>query len=151
MSLIRGNALTLPLADASVDLVVTSPPYFALRSYTDACATCGGSGTTRPRNNKRRRCECGWEGNRTSCSRCGNTNVPFVEEAEGPCESCAGKGGEHFADQIGSEATPQEFIDALLAVTAECVRVLKPSGSIWVNLDPPPPQVDGQLDLLESA
>src|SRR4051794_15373737 len=33
--IIRGNALALPLADESVDLVVTSPPYFGLRSYQD--------------------------------------------------------------------------------------------------------------------
>ncbi len=77
-SLIRGDATSIPLADDSVDLVVTSPPYFALRSYTD--------------------------------------------------------GGEHYDGQIGSEATPQAFLEALWAVTAECVRVLKPSGSLWVNL-----------------
>ena len=35
ITLIRGNALDLPLADNSVDLVITSPPYFALRSYQD--------------------------------------------------------------------------------------------------------------------
>ena len=33
--IIRGDALHLPLADATVDLVVTSPPYFGLRSYQD--------------------------------------------------------------------------------------------------------------------
>ena len=76
--LLQADAVALPLADDSVDLVVTSPPYFALRSYRD--------------------------------------------------------GGEHYDGQIGSEATPQEFLDALWAVTAECVRVLKPSGSLWVNL-----------------
>lgn len=76
--IIRSDARNLPIADSSVDLVVTSPPYFALRSYKD--------------------------------------------------------GGEHYAEQIGSEATPAEFVQALLEVTAECVRVLKPSGSIWVNL-----------------
>ena len=43
-------------------------------------------------------------------------------------------GGEHYEGQIGSEATPQAFLEALWAVTAECVRVLKPSGSLWVNL-----------------
>jgi site-specific DNA-methyltransferase (cytosine-N4-specific) len=74
----QGDARCLPLQDASVDLVVTSPPYFALRSYQD--------------------------------------------------------GGEHYAGQIGSEATPQEFLDALWACTAEWMRVLKPSGSLWVNL-----------------
>jgi DNA modification methylase len=76
--IIRGNALALPLADASVDLICTSPPFFALRSYQDA--------------------------------------------------------GEHYAGQIGSEPTPAEFVDALIAATREMVRVLKPSGSIWVNL-----------------
>ena len=78
ITILRGNALALPLADSSVDLVVTSPPYFGLRSYQD--------------------------------------------------------GGEHYEGQIGSEATPAEFVDALIAATAEMVRVLKPSGSIWVNL-----------------
>ena len=78
VSLVRGDAVSLPLADESVDLIVTSPPYFALRSYTD--------------------------------------------------------GGEHYEGQIGSEDTPQAFLEALWAVTAECRRVLKPSGSMWVNL-----------------
>ena len=78
ITILRGNALALPLADESVDLVVTSPPYFGLRSYQD--------------------------------------------------------GGEHYEGQIGAEATPAEFIDALIAATREMVRVLKPSGSIWVNL-----------------
>lgn len=77
-SVIRANARHLPIANDSVDLVVTSPPYFALRSYQD--------------------------------------------------------GGEHYDGQIGAEATPAEFVAALLEVTRECVRVLKPSGSLWVNL-----------------
>ena len=76
--LYEANALDLPIDDNSVDLVVTSPPYYALRSYQDD--------------------------------------------------------GEHFEGQIGSEDTPDEFLDALWAVTRECVRVLKPSGSLWVNL-----------------
>lgn len=78
MSLVRADAIAIPLADESVDLIVTSPPYFALRSYTD--------------------------------------------------------GGEHYAGQIGSEPTPQDFLRALWAVTDECWRVLKPGGSCWVNL-----------------
>jgi len=77
-ALARADALRLPLADDSVDLVVTSPPYFALRSYQD--------------------------------------------------------GDEHYDGQIGSEATPQEFLEALWAATVELVRVVKPSGSIFVNL-----------------
>lgn len=76
--IIKADSRDLPLPDNSVDLVVTSPPYFALRSYQD--------------------------------------------------------GGEHYDGQIGAEPTPDEFVTALLEVTRECMRVLKPSGSIWVNL-----------------
>lgn len=75
---LRGDALNLPLPDESVDLIVTSPPYFALRSYTD--------------------------------------------------------GGGHYEGQVGGEETPQKFLDALWAATAEMARVLKPCGSIFVNL-----------------
>ncbi len=75
---LRGDARRLPLPDASVDLIVTSPPYFGLRSYTDD--------------------------------------------------------GAHYDGQIGSEATPAEWLAAMVACTAEWVRVLKPSGSIFVNL-----------------
>jgi DNA modification methylase len=78
VAVLRADARELPLPDASVDLVVTSPPYFGLRSYTD--------------------------------------------------------GGAHYGGQIGSEATPQEWLANLVACTAEWVRVLKPSGSIFVNL-----------------
>jgi len=76
-AVIRADARNLPLPDESVDLIVTSPPYFALRSYRD--------------------------------------------------------GGEHF-EQIGGEPTPQEFIDALTACMVEWRRILKPSGSVWINL-----------------
>jgi DNA modification methylase len=75
---LRGDAAHLPLPDGSVDLIVTSPPYFGLRSYTD--------------------------------------------------------GGEHYGGQIGSEATPAAYVAALLECTREWVRVLKPSGSVFVNL-----------------
>jgi DNA modification methylase len=75
---LRGDARALPLPDATIDLIITSPPYFGLRSYTD--------------------------------------------------------GGEHYAGQIGSEATPAEYVAALVDCTREWVRVLKPSGSIFVNL-----------------
>lgn len=75
---VQGNASSLPLPDESVDLIVTSPPYFAMRSYTD--------------------------------------------------------GGAHFNGQVGSEPTPQEFLEALWTATAEMMRVLKPTGSIFVNL-----------------
>jgi DNA modification methylase len=75
---LRGDAAHLPLPDESVDLIVTSPPYFGQRDYRD--------------------------------------------------------GGESLKGQIGGEDTPREYVDALLACTREWVRVLKPEGSLFVNL-----------------
>jgi hypothetical protein len=43
-------------------------------------------------------------------------------------------GGAHYDGQVGDEATPIEYLDALIACTREWVRVLKPGGSIFVNL-----------------
>jgi DNA modification methylase len=71
--IIQGDARALDLPDESVDLIVTSPPYFGLRDY-------------------------GTDG------------------------------------QLGAEPTPAEYIAALIECTREMVRVLKPSGSIFVNL-----------------
>lgn len=69
----QADARHLPVADKSVDLVVTSPPYLGIRDY----------GTVH---------------------------------------------------EIGTEATPQAFVKALIDVTRELIRVLKPRGSIFVNL-----------------
>lgn len=66
------------LENKSVDLVITSPPYFNLRGYTD--------------------------------------------------------NGEVYDGQIGNEPTPEQYVNSLLDVMSECVRVLKDEGSIWVNL-----------------
>jgi DNA modification methylase len=68
---------TLP--DHSVDLVLTSPPFLALRSYLPA----------------------------------DHPDKPY---------------------EMGSEATPGEFIDSLLDVVEQCRRVLAPHGSICVEL-----------------
>ncbi len=36
--------------------------------------------------------------------------------------------------EVGAEATPEEFLEALWRVMDECWRVLEPSGSVFVNL-----------------
>ena len=40
----------------------------------------------------------------------------------------------YYDGQIGSEATPAEYVAALMGCTREWVRVLKPAGSLFVNL-----------------
>lgn len=75
---LRGDARRLPLPDESVDLICTSPPYWALRDYRD--------------------------------------------------------GDESLKGQIGAEASPGEYLESLWECTREWMRVLKPSGSIFVVL-----------------
>jgi site-specific DNA-methyltransferase (cytosine-N4-specific) len=75
---VRGDAGALPLTTGSVDLIITSPPYWSLRAYED--------------------------------------------------------GGEVYEGQVGAEPTPGEYVDSLVRCTREWLRVLKPRGSLWVNL-----------------
>lgn len=42
--------------------------------------------------------------------------------------------GQAYAGQLGGEATPAEYITALMECTREWVRVLKPGGSLFVNI-----------------
>jgi DNA modification methylase len=39
-----------------------------------------------------------------------------------------------MAGQLGLEQTPEEYVDRLTAIFAECRRVLRPDGTAWVNL-----------------
>lgn len=36
--------------------------------------------------------------------------------------------------QIGLERTPADYVDVMLAVSAEMLRVLKPTGTLWLNI-----------------
>lgn len=71
--IIKADARRIPLPDACVDLIVTSPPYWRKRDYG-------------------------------------------------------------YPEQIGLERTPQEFVSNIFAALTEWRRVLKPSGSIFLNI-----------------
>jgi DNA modification methylase len=106
---LRGDARHLPLPDGCVDLIVTSPPYFGLRSYTDT----------------------------VKCLKC----IDLERDGRDPRQAWPDYAAhvqrdhvQHYDGQIGSEATPQTYLEALWACTAEWVRVLKPGGSMFINL-----------------
>jgi DNA modification methylase len=155
VTILQGNALALPLADSSVDLIVTSPPYFALRSYQDGCPDCSAHDKNTMRGYMERYCpQCGDIPNRNVCPKCNVTTLrtdaakaAARTTADPNCLTCGGTGKGHYAGQIGSEATPVAFVDALIAATREMVRVLKPTGSIFVNLGDKYAQNAGQYGM----
>ena len=49
-------------------------------------------------------------------------------------EKCSLCGAKRIDRQIGIEATPQAYIDNLVAVFEEVRRVLRPDGTLWVNI-----------------
>jgi DNA modification methylase len=106
---IRGDARCLPLPDGCVDLIVTSPPFWQLRSYTDTvkCYEC-----------------IQMEYNGRDPRQAWPDYAKHVREVH----------QRHYDGQIGSERTPREYVDSLLACTREWVRVLKPGGSLFVEL-----------------
>jgi DNA modification methylase len=72
-NLIHADARSIPLPDSSVDIIVTSPPYWQKRDYG-------------------------------------------------------------YPEQIGLEKTPQEFVANILTALREWRRVLKPTGSVFLNM-----------------
>ena len=116
---------TLP--DGCASCCVTSPPYFGLRDY----------GTGR------------WEGGAAECdhressetrtekSKASSTLGGSVEtchashQFRGVCGKC---GAIRVDQQIGLEATPDEYVAKMVAVFREVRRVLRDDGTLWLNL-----------------
>lgn len=128
--ILQGDNLAVlrEMPDESIDCCITSPPYYGLRDY--------GTGT--------------WRGGDPNCDHVANAsatkvfgndffnkNRPSREETKVAgyylpvCQKC---GAVRIDEQIGLESTPQEYIDRLVAVFREVKRVLKPQGTLWLNI-----------------
>jgi len=119
------------MESASVDCVVTSVPYWGLRDYKTGTweggdTSCAHVGRAKPRNDTR------GDG---SNSRFNDTrgNQPAKAYTE-PVRSACKCGARRVDKQIGLEETPEQWAEALTAVFAEIRRVLKPTGTCWVNV-----------------
>jgi site-specific DNA-methyltransferase (adenine-specific) len=109
------------LPDDSVDCCVTSPPYYGLRDY----------GTAK------------WEGGSLDCQHSAREEAGFEKWkqatnhgnsknlAKSVCPKC---GAIRIDKQIGLEDTPDMFIDKLVEVFSEVYRILKPLGTLWLNM-----------------
>lgn len=134
IQIINADVRNMPLADASVDCVITSPPYWGLRDYgtarweggDPACdhkVTLGGHGAASGKqvsNGGTQQYQA-----RATCPTCGATRVDRQLGLE-KLHDCQGWAR-------GTECQDC-YICALRRVFREVWRVLKPEGTCWVNM-----------------
>ena len=123
VQLYHADARDLPLSDASVHCIVTSPPYFGLRVYQDNDS---------------------WEGGAPDCAhtKASSTQGSTLEGGkkttghaqESYASDCPKCGAIHTHRGIGLEPSIEEYLKNLLAVFRECWRVLRDDGVMWVNI-----------------
>ncbi len=121
--------------DECIDLVVTSPPYWGLRDYGDETVKVWGSdpecehdfSLSAPPPRKRSKNDIVDEDSKQATYK--NTSSAYNSVESNFCVKCgAWRGG------LGMEPHPQLFIDHLVEIFREVKRVLKPSGTFWLNL-----------------
>lgn len=114
------------LEDCSVDMCVTSPPYYALRDYGTGKWVGGDPNCPHYRESKK-----------SEHTATGHKRMGELGEAVGDaiyktvCPLC---GAVREDKQIGLEQTPEEYINRLADVFDEVRRVLKDNGTLWVNI-----------------
>ncbi|MGC8584879.1 MAG: DNA-methyltransferase [Thermoplasmata archaeon] len=130
--IINKNALDAlkEMPDESIDCVITSPPYYGLRSYKGADTTWGGNPE----------CDHEWVGyirkgmsgglKSPMLKRKSEENFQIVSNQEQTiCSKCGAWNG-----QLGLEPTFQMYIDHLMMITREIKRVLKKTGTLFWNM-----------------
>jgi site-specific DNA-methyltransferase (adenine-specific) len=132
--ILQGNVLEVlkTLPGNSVDMMITSPPYWALRDYGLPDSIFGGDTN----------CNHIWEehvkhpigGKGSKCANVGANKNDFANMRDHDvvsnfCSNCGAWKG-----QLGQEPNYNDYIDHLFEIMQEVSRVVKDEGSIWVNL-----------------
>jgi DNA modification methylase len=110
------------LPDKSIQMCVTSPPYYALRDYGTAEWEGGDSNCNHIDKQQQR----GQSSAKQSTNNQGNSGSLLKT-----CKQC---GAKRKDNQLGLEKTPEEFVENMVEVFAEVHRVLKDDGTLWLNL-----------------
>jgi DNA modification methylase len=130
----QGNCLEIlkNFPDNCIDCIVTSPPYWAVRDYGEQN-------------------EIIWDGDK-DCNHEFETTERKINSgtSKGTVQASVDKEGGYATDwkytdkyckkcnawkgQLGLEEHPQQYINHIVQIIKECKRVLKKSGTIWLNL-----------------
>jgi DNA modification methylase len=147
--LVQGDARTIPLADASVHCVVTSPPYYGLRDYQTGHWVGGDEDCEHRQRNEKPRSEGPQylvDGNQRNAFG-GPTDTAQRNGRAFYRDHCGRCGAVRIDQQIGLEPlhdclawARQEppcagcWICAMRAVFKEVHRVMRPEATLWLNV-----------------
>ena len=131
----QGNSLDVlkTFPDESLDMCITSPPYWGLRDYGTDGQIWGGDEKCKHDFDKSKRIL-----HTGTWSKDGESNVlPHYKNAtklhweveDAICNKCGAWEGE-----LGLEPTPEMFVNHLCDIFDEVKRCLRPHGTCWVNL-----------------
>ena len=146
-NLLIGDVLTKikEIPDESVDCVISSPPYWGLRDYGTG-EWKGGKGD----------CDHSSVRRKTRKERGGLSEVQagnaggFGDEPKWTSNKCSDCGAIYTDEQWGLEPDFKQYLAKLDQLMVECKRILKKSGTCWINLgDTYSTQSGGMRDLAE--
>lgn len=114
------------MADASVDCIITSPPYYGLRDY--GTGKWVGGDPECPHYRVSKRSDATITGHKAMV----DSGHPVGDAIyKTVCPLC---GAVREDKQIGLEESPEEYVDKLVEVFREAKRVLKDDGTLWLNI-----------------
>jgi DNA modification methylase len=117
------------IPNESIDMGITSPPYYAQRNYGTPPQVWGGDSTCI--HNWRYEVKKGTTGGPKSkkVRTKGTENFQIVKDTEYATCFCGA-----FLGELGQEPNVYMYLNHLNQVFSEFRRVLKPTGSLWVNI-----------------
>ena len=134
-TIIQGNTLEVlkNIPDNSINMVITSPPYWGLRCYNTNPQVWDGDENCKHEWNTeiiRKRTNGDVPGKNSLIAKCRpNDIVNRPDIISNTCIKCGAWKGE-----LGSEPTYKMYINHLIQIFDEVYRVLKDDGTCWVNL-----------------
>ena len=131
-TIVEGHVLKVlkEFSDDSIDCVITSSPYYGLRSYNTEPQIWGGQENCNHEWNNfvHKGISGGTKSSKVQIKDKDNFQI-VPNSQQSVCSLCGGWRGE-----LGQEPTPKMFIDHLVEIFMECARVLKPEGTMWINI-----------------
>lgn len=126
--IVCADSRSIPLANRSVQMVVTSPPYWGLRDYGTGTWAGGNQNCNHDAAKIKGRADYGFSD--ASIVQRDNPHAGYTRYGA-TCPTCGAVRVDH---QIGLEVTLDEYVQSMVEVFWELWRVLRDDGTVWLNL-----------------